>query len=491
MKRCFILIILILIPWSADASVSISEIAWMGTSVSPNDEWIELHNDGDSSVSLTGWTLVAADGAPTITLSGSIDGNGYFLLERTDDTTVPDVAADQIFTGALGNEGETLSIKDDTGATIDIVSATGGWSAGDATTHETMQWNGSTWITSPGTPRAENPSGGNDDEEDGGDTDNGDDAGDGDQNDDTENEHSSDAETVIKVDPDPVYAATLLAPDFAVRGVVAHFESTVTKDDISHTTRGRYKWSMGDGTWYSFEKNTPIDHVYEYPGSYTVVFQYYSNDFKEKPDSIHKKIITVIQDTVSITALDSKGGITLSNATNKEIDLGGWKIAQDQNIYSIPEYTYIKSKSRFTIPGRLTQFQFQVPTRLLNPNGDTVGSFNMPHASPETTQGTTKQRTSLTAPIESLLNTTPGDQVATSETQVLVETQAASVIGSGLQVSLLGTPLILFLILVLIAIAGYSVYVYGFPKRQKFNTETSGKTPQSAEYDLDDILRGY
>ncbi len=488
MKRYLISAILIsisiLIPGSVFAAVSISEIAWMGTDISPNDEWLELYNDGDSSVSLDGWTLIATDGAPSITLSGSVGGNGYFLLERTDDTTVPDVTADQIFTGAFGNEGETLLLKDGDGTTIDTISAAGGWPAGDSVTHETMQLSGSSWIKASGTPRAENVSGGNDDENDSG----GDDAGGDDQDDDTDSGNSSSAEAVIQVDPDPVYVATLIAPDFAVRGVAAHFESMVTKDSVSHTIRGRYKWSMGDGTWYAFEKSTPIDHIYEYAGTYTVVFQYYSNDLKEKPDSIHKKVITVVADTVAITAIDGKGGVTLSNTTGREVDLGGWKLVQGQNMYTIPEYTYLKSKSTFIVPSRVTHFEPQVPTLLQNPNGDTISFINMPHTSlgEKATQGTVKSRVGTRSFVTESLPIVAGEQVVTPLDQAFRETQAASVLGSSISFPVLGTPFLLFLILVLVTVLGYSVYIYGFPKRTKSHTET----PTTAEYDLDDILRG-
>jgi hypothetical protein len=44
-------------------------------------------------------------------LSDSIPGGGHFLLERTDDTTVPDVSADQTYSGGLGNDGEDLFLR--------------------------------------------------------------------------------------------------------------------------------------------------------------------------------------------------------------------------------------------------------------------------------------------------------------------------------------------------------------------------------------------
>jgi hypothetical protein len=115
--------------------VVLSEIAWMGTLASANDEWIELFNNTSSDIDLTGWTLAAADGTPSISLIGVIPAGGYFLLERTDDGTVPGVAADQIYTGALENTGEVLELRDGAAALQDGVDA---WYAGNATTRATM-----------------------------------------------------------------------------------------------------------------------------------------------------------------------------------------------------------------------------------------------------------------------------------------------------------------------------------------------------------------
>src|SRR3989344_1587503 len=153
----FFALFIALVPLSAHAKVSISEIAWMGTDVSSNDEWIELYNDTGETVSLDGWTLEATDGTPLIVLSGTVSANSFFLFERTDDNTVPGIAADQIYTGALGNGGEVLVLKK-SGGEEDRIDASGGWSAGDNTTKETMQWNGASWVTGTGTPRALNVS---------------------------------------------------------------------------------------------------------------------------------------------------------------------------------------------------------------------------------------------------------------------------------------------------------------------------------------------
>ena len=91
-------------PQASPLDVVVSEIAWMGTTTSYNDEWIELYNTTTSPITLTGWTLSAADGSPGISLSGVIPAKGYFLLERgDDDESVPGVPAD-LFYGGTGTD---------------------------------------------------------------------------------------------------------------------------------------------------------------------------------------------------------------------------------------------------------------------------------------------------------------------------------------------------------------------------------------------------
>lgn len=113
-------------------SVVINEIGWMGSAAAAADEYVELYNTTAQPIVLAGWLFGAYDGAPSVSLSGTIPAYGYFLLERTDDTTVSDLSADQIYSGGLENNGELLELKDAAGQTIDAAGqAEGGWFAGD------------------------------------------------------------------------------------------------------------------------------------------------------------------------------------------------------------------------------------------------------------------------------------------------------------------------------------------------------------------------
>lgn len=159
---------------AADAAsppdVVINEVAWMGTAAYTGDEWIELYNTTGQDIDLTGWTLISDDDSPNTMLSGTIPANGFFLLERTNDTTVSDILADQIYTGALKDDGEILTLKDAGGEVIDTANGDGGpWLAGDKDSRSSMErinpsaedsdsnWSTNDGITRNGKDAADNP----------------------------------------------------------------------------------------------------------------------------------------------------------------------------------------------------------------------------------------------------------------------------------------------------------------------------------------------
>ena len=160
----FVILFLILIPSSTTAAnpldVVVNEITWMGTTNSANDEWLELYNNTDNSINLDGWQLIAQDGTPKITLSGIIPVNSFYLLERTNDDTVPGISADKIYTGALGNNGENLKLYDNLNNIVDEVNCSEKWLAGDNAAKQTMERKiDNNWQTSQnpgGTPKTKN-----------------------------------------------------------------------------------------------------------------------------------------------------------------------------------------------------------------------------------------------------------------------------------------------------------------------------------------------
>ena len=152
---------------ATSSGIVINEIAWMGTTVSANDEWVELYNSTGQIVNLDGWILKTADNKLNIKLSGNIAPGSFYLLERTDDESVPNIVADLIYSGALANGGEHLQLYDAIGVLIDEIdcaeklalSEANGWVAGDNSVKKTMSKIGQDWEDSQnpgGTPKASN-----------------------------------------------------------------------------------------------------------------------------------------------------------------------------------------------------------------------------------------------------------------------------------------------------------------------------------------------
>jgi len=150
-----------------EKTIVINEIAWMGTQEQWQNEWVELYNPTDSPISLDKWILKAKDDSPKIELSGTIGAHSYFLLERTDDTTVPEIPADQIYKGGLNNQGEHLVLLNDLEKVVDEIDCLLGWFNGSNETKKTMERidplvdgsHPSNWKTSQkagGTPGQEN-----------------------------------------------------------------------------------------------------------------------------------------------------------------------------------------------------------------------------------------------------------------------------------------------------------------------------------------------
>jgi hypothetical protein len=136
MKHCILGICIFFGSFGITHAVVINEIGWMGTQASSNDEWVELFNNSLEIIDLTNWTLEAQDGSPKIDLSGTIQPQSFFVLERTDDNSIVSIKADQIYSGSLSNSGEHFVLKDDEGIIQDEILT---WYAGNNDEKKSME----------------------------------------------------------------------------------------------------------------------------------------------------------------------------------------------------------------------------------------------------------------------------------------------------------------------------------------------------------------
>ncbi len=227
----------------------------MGTENSSNDEWIELFNSSNSAVSVDGWTLTDGNNL-SIALSGTIAGGSYAVLERTDDNSAPGTAF-LIYTGALSNGGATLTLRDSSASSEDIVAGGTDWTniGGDNTTKETPQRTDSGWVTATATPGSGSLSVGSNEVEE----------------ENSGKEESAEASTTnsayVGYGPYEELKVAILAPKKIYLNQEVTFTATSTgRSDITRNSLA-YSWNFGDLHTASGEE---VTHTYTYPGKYQI-----------------------------------------------------------------------------------------------------------------------------------------------------------------------------------------------------------------------------
>lgn len=135
-------------------SVIFNEIAWMGTSESYMEEWIELMNRATGTADLSFWRIMDRGGDISITLpkNTALAPGGFLVIRRGKETGE--------FSGSLKNADELIRLFDD-GCMLRDEAGGAKWEAGDNETKQTMErdTSGFGWHTSAspgGTPGNEN-----------------------------------------------------------------------------------------------------------------------------------------------------------------------------------------------------------------------------------------------------------------------------------------------------------------------------------------------
>lgn len=341
MIRWPLFVFLLLVPHSSLAAVYLSEIAWMGTPNSANDEWIEIHNSGSTAVDMNDWRItdnasfdVVLEGA------GSLAPGAFGVLERTDDTSAPGTAW-YVYAGSLANTGATLRLYDASGALVDQVAGGENWEnlGGDNATKETAQYTSGGWVTATPTPGASNrtAAGSAADTADSGDTTTA--SANPSPTTDTATSRSRAGQSR---EPTTPLGLTIVAP--AVGYVAQPIEFTVDlRGRGSAAKAGRsVTWNFGDtGT----ESGRAVTHQYQYPGSYVVTARgQYQGD-----DVLVRHEITILPVALAITR-NRDGAVQISNTAKYELALSDYTLTAAGESYTLPPDTFLKPNAAITLP---------------------------------------------------------------------------------------------------------------------------------------------
>lgn len=319
-----LVLLLLCIPQVSFAAVYISEVAWMGDSASPNNEWIEIY--GDESVE--GWVLEAEDGTPYIELAGTV--SGARVLYRGVE-----------YTGALENGGEVLVLKNSSGVEVDRVDGSDGWSlGGNNESKETLQKVNGSWATgspSPGSVVVE--------------------------------EVVEENTSVVVEGSTSSYewsSLELRVPDsFSViaRSETA-FEAGFGLTDGTTFDSGLIEWNFGDGT---VRRGGHLYHKYHHPGKYIMIVS--ASNGGEK---IEKRVRVSVREVEVQLFRESSELVVLQNNDTKEVEISRWRIRSDNRVFIFPEDTYVVAKGSIGVSSNTAGFVFGSEVVLEYPDGEVV-----------------------------------------------------------------------------------------------------------------------
>lgn len=350
----------------------VNEIAWMGGADSASDEWVELYNNGTTSQDLSGWTL-SIEGKKTIALVGQIGASGFYLIERTDDNSVPNIAADLVasFGTGLSNAGAILSLKDSQGLVIDRADGSDNWKIGggeiigDNNTKATANRTGSGWATGTATPRAVNAilaGGGNSDQN----------TNPGSSNPaDSVSTTTNASGTVSNWPVEPQIFARASGPTIAVAGADNVFKAQVFGLDKKPIENARMIWTFGDG---ARKEGGKVLHAYSRPGTYVAVLEAASSYWSASD----RLTVTVGPTTLSIDSVEfgEAGGVALRNFGDREINLSLWQLEVSGEIFMIPENTIILPKTSLFLSAKVTGLPTNLAEAFLRyPNGEVAVKY--------------------------------------------------------------------------------------------------------------------
>jgi len=392
MKFLIIFSLLLLTPFIASAKVEINEIAWMGTTNSTYDEWIELYNSGEEDINLfyyqLGWSdkLIAFNNTETNTKEINnviIPAKGYFLLERTDDNSVPEQLADIIYTGGLVDDGETLELRDDEGNLIDQINCSEEWPHGDKITKQTMERITDDWQTSldpNGTPKSANSSGAVEEPKD------------------EPEEEPSPEEPEVEASPTESSTYTPIAN--AGNDIIGFIDQEISFDSASSSDPNGYElaysWNMGNGEL--IEKDV-FTYVFNYPGTYLVTLMVY-NGRTYAWDTI---TVEIKNQNISINEFVPNQWIELYNNSNSVIDLSNWQL-QGNNTFVFPQHTLIAPKNYLVFSESIIDLKASNSIKLLLPEGIVFQEINYENAKPNQSSAKTEQGFVWTTPTPGTTN---------------------------------------------------------------------------------------
>ncbi len=345
----------LLVPTVVGAAVRINEIMYDPPEGDTNHEWIEIENKTTASVDLTGWKFLENNSNHTLVLvqgTAILAANGFAVVADNAEQfqlDYPEYAGtifDSVF--SLSNTGETLALKDATGASIDeaTYSIDAGANGDEKSLNRTdLGWKAT--IASPGSMTPTTEEIGN-----------------------TDSEIVDTAETTTKKYKPAIHIST--ADMLLVYDNTVIYKIKVTNEDGKDVDHGQVYWNFGDGESYQSQNTGDIPHTYSYPGHYVVQAAYFEHFYDNVPYLVDR--YTVFVHVPNISFRDDGMAVAIKNDNTSELDISGWQIADDtrSQVYVMPTGTIILAGALLIIDKQKMHIPLMEEYRLLYPNNNLV-----------------------------------------------------------------------------------------------------------------------
>lgn len=368
-------------PQLSYAQLLISEIQYNPEGTDGGYEWIEVHNSGTSALSLEGVTFRESDQNHRLshtneTLGWLIPAGGFAII--ADNPTkflekhpgFPGLLFDSSF--SLLNTGELLELLhpdgellygfeynpewggSGDGSTLGIVSDT--WQATNITPGHTNTG----FVTQPEEPDENTNSPGPE----------------------PDNPDTQISETPISTAPETYIR--LQDPDYETKTIKADAgpdKTVLAGVPFLYTGQGfgltggvlddpEYRWNFGDTTRASGRE---VLHTYYAPGSYIGSLTVTSGKYKHT-DQFE---VLVLQPEIYISGSEQEGTISLENHSANTIEISGFAISHNNQSFTLPENSFIKGKSKITLPVVSLDIDLQDAKRiyLRGPDNKVINSY--------------------------------------------------------------------------------------------------------------------
>lgn len=349
------------------AQVEVTEIMYDLDGSDSGREWVEIYNNGSMPVDLSEWRFVEADTNHKLSVvsgDGTLEAGGFALI--IDDTN-PGFTGDVFKSSfSLSNTGEKIGLRDE--ALNDVDMLTYATDIGAAGNGDSLQKIDGVWKASVPTPGVQNVFSG------------------------TSPSVSASSKTSTAKISQSTSQTTSMSPQsggpsaaapkpqisayagdreqVSIVGAQMAFEASARGSGGEDLSLAHYTWTFGDGTSGEGKK---IEHTYQYAGDYAVVLDVTSGMYT----ATDKIKVTVVPADIRVLKIGTPQNffVEISNDTEYEVNLSGWKLKAGTAMFAFPKDTFIFPKKSITIGPSVTGFVYSTDVSLLYPSGAAVSVY--------------------------------------------------------------------------------------------------------------------